>query len=105
MICLEQLVAAWPLEWKQLGPGKFRTEWDDHHNLTLLVRGDYLRAVLERRDGLRCFRIARGLGTTIAAGTYFLHFGTDGHARWRQLRFTATPLSDGGGAAAVSGTW
>ncbi len=49
--------------------------------------------------------VGAGLGTTIAAGTYFMHFGTDGHARWRQLRFTAAPLADGGGAAAVSGTW
>ena len=49
--------------------------------------------------------VGAGLGTTVAAATYFMHFGTDGHARWRQISLSAMPLSDGGGAAAISGTW
>ena len=49
--------------------------------------------------------VGAGIGSTVAAGTYFLHFGTDGHARWRQLRFSAAPTDDGGATAAISGTW
>ncbi len=66
MLTLEQLRDAWPMPWRQLTPRQFYTRWDDQHDLLLFVRGDYLRAVLERHEGLQRFRIARGLGTTVA---------------------------------------